>query len=190
VGHERAAASRSGGGAGISTLRPARARLITGAGALVALAGASGYAASAGGRFQGAALGTAALAFTLLTIGLVLRWPATIPWAVVITAAGYVVTREGKPVVDGWAAVIGVLLLVSAELASWSVDHDSRVRSEPSLVVGRVVTVATLAAAALLVNFVLLAAAAVSSSAGVLIAAVGVAAAVSAVAVVLRLVRS
>jgi hypothetical protein len=120
----------------------------------------------------------------------VLRWPATIPWAVVITAAGYVVTREGKPVVDGWAAVIGVLLLVSAELASWSVDHDSRVRSEPSLVVGRVVTVATLAAAALLVNFVLLAAAAVSSSAGVLIAAVGVAAAVSAVAVVLRLVRS
>ena len=119
-----------------------------------------------------------------------LRWPATIPWAVVITAAGYVVTREGKPVVDGWAAVIGVLLLVSAELSSWSIDHDSRVRSEPSLVVGRVVTLATLAAAALLVNFVLLAAAAVSSSAGVLIAAVGVAAAVTAVAVVLRLVRS
>ena len=136
------------------------------------------------------ALGTAAFAFALLTLGLVLRWPATIPWAVLIAAGGYTVTREGKSVVDGWAAVVGVLLLIAAELASWSIDHDSRVRSEPSLVVRRALTLTTLAAAALLVNFVLLAAAAVSSSAGVLIAAAGVAAAVTAVAVVLRLVRS
>lgn len=136
------------------------------------------------------ALGASVFALALLALGLVLRWPATIPWAVVIAAGGYVVTREGRSIVDGWAAVIGVLLLVAAELASWSIEHDARIRSEPSLLVRRVVTLAVLAAAALLVNFVLLAAAAISSSAGVLLAAVGVAAAVTAVAVVLRLVRS
>jgi hypothetical protein len=136
------------------------------------------------------ALGASVFALALLALGLVLRWPATIPWAVVIAAGGYVVTREGRSIVDGWAAVIGVLLLVAAELASWSIEHDARIRSEPSLLVRRVVTLAVLAAAALLINFVLLAAAAISSSAGVLLAAVGVAAAVTAVAVVLRLVRA
>ena len=130
------------------------------------------------------------VALIALSVGLVLRWPTTIPWALVIAAGGYVATREGKSVVDGWAAVIGVLLLVAAELATWSIEHDSRIRSEPSLLIRRVVTLTLLAGSALLVNFILLAAAAVSSSAGVLIAAVGVAAAVTAVAVVLRLVRS
>ena len=146
--------------------------------------------AANGGRFAGVALGATVLAFALLALGLVLRWPTTIPWAIVIAAAGYIVTREGKDVVDGWAAVVGVLLLLAAELAAWSIDHDARIRSEPSLLVRRVADARVLAAAALLVNFVLLAAAAVSASAGVLIAAVGVAAAVTAVAVVLRLVRA
>jgi hypothetical protein len=136
------------------------------------------------------ALGASVFALALLALGLVLRWPATIPWAVVIAAGGYVVTREGRSIVDGWAAAIGVLLLVAAELASWSIEHDARIRSEPSLLIRRVATLTVLAAAALLVNFVLLAAAAISSSAGTLLAAVGVAAAVTAVAVVLRLVRS
>lgn len=148
------------------------------------------YATAGGGRFAGIAAGASAFAVALLLLGLVLRWAATIPWAIVIAAGGYVTTREGKSIVDGWASVIGVLLLVAAELAAWSIDHDARIRSEPSLVVRRVATLTVLAAAALLVNFVLLAAAAVSASAGVLIAAVGVAAAVGAVAVVLRLVRS
>ena len=164
--------------------------MITGAAALAVLATAGGYATAAGGRFAGIALGATAFALALLATGLVLRWPATIPWATVIAAGGYVVTREGKSVVDGWAAVLGVLLLVAAELAAWSIQHDARIRSEPSLLVRRALTLVALAAAALLVNFVLLAAAAVSASAGVLIAAVGVAAAVTAVAVVLRLVRS
>jgi hypothetical protein len=126
----------------------------------------------------------------LLTVGLVLRWPVTIPWAVVLTGAGYAATRHGASVVDAWASVVGVLLLVSAELASWSIGHDARIRSEPALVVRRVGVLVALTAAALLLDFVLLAAAAVSSSAGLLVAAAGAAAAVSALAVVLRLVRT
>jgi hypothetical protein len=176
------------GGALIQALRPARARLITGAGALAALAAAGTYATAAGGSLAGVALAGTIVALVLLTLGLVLRWPNTIPWALVFAAAGYVVTRSGESLVDGWAAVVGVLLLLSAELASWSIEHDARIRAEPALVVRRIATIAGLAALALLTNFILLAAAAVASSAGVLLAAAGVAAAVTAVATVLRLV--
>lgn len=130
-----------------------------------------------------------ALALLLLGAGLVLRWPGMVPWTVVLTGAAYLSAREGRSLVDGWAAVVGVALLVSAELASWSIEHDARIRSEPSLVVRRVLILAALAAVALLVDFLLLGTAAVAASAGVLLAAVGVAAAVTAVAVVLRLVR-
>ncbi len=91
---------------------------------------------------------------------------------------------------DGWAAAIGVLLLLSAEFASWSIDHDARLAAERALTVRRAITLAVLVAAALLVNFILLGTAAVSASPGVLIAAVGVAAAVTSVAVVLRLLRT
>lgn len=110
----------------------------------------------------------------LLAVGIALRWPATVPWAVLLTGAGYLAGREGRSLVDGWAAAVGVMLLVAAELATWSIEHDARIRSER----------------ALLVNFLLLATAAVAASAGVVLAAIGVAAAVGAVAVVLRLVAA
>jgi hypothetical protein len=125
----------------------------------------------------------------VLAGGLIMRWPATIPWAVLLTGAGYIVTRHGTSLVDPWSTVVGVLLLVAAELASWSIGHDARIRAEPDLVLRRAFTIIALASAALLLDFILLAAAAVSASAGLLVAAAGAAAAVCAVAVVLRLVR-
>jgi hypothetical protein len=97
--------------------------------------------------------------------------------------------REGDSLVDGWAAVVGATLLLAAELASWSVEHDGRVHAERSLVVRRVVTLVALIGAALVANFVLLATAALSAPAGLLLATAGVCAAVGALAVVLRLVR-
>jgi hypothetical protein len=189
VGRERSSAGDSRGGAGIPALRPARARLITAAGSLVSLAAVGIYGTATGDKLPGVAAAGCIAGLVLLAGGLVLRWPATIPWAVGLTGAGYVATRHGSTLVDPWASVVGVLLLVAAELASWSLDHDARIEAEPSLVVRRVGTLIALAAAALLLDFLLLAAAAVSSSAGLLIAAAGAAAAVSAVAVVLRLVR-
>lgn len=131
-----------------------------------------------------------AAGLALLAAGLVLRWSSTIPWSVLLAGGGYLLAREGNPVVDGWAAAIGVLLLLSAELASWSIDHDARIEAERSLTLRRAATLGTLIVSALLVNFMLLATAGVSASSGVLIAAAGVAAAVAAVAVVLRLVRA
>jgi hypothetical protein len=132
----------------------------------------------------------AALGLGLLVLGLVLRWPTTIPWSILLVGGGYLLSREGNSVVDGWAAVIGVLLLLAAELASWSIDHDARIVTERSLVLRRIATLSVLVAAALLVNFMLLATAGISASSGVLLAAVGVAAAVAAVSVVLRLLRA
>jgi hypothetical protein len=148
------------------------------------------YVAGSGGRLAtlGAVIG--ALGLVLLGAGLVLRWPATIPWSVLLVGGGYLVAREGNPLVDGWAAAIGVLLLLAAELASWSIEHDARIEAEHSLVVRRVATLAGLIAAALVVNFMLLGTAGITASAGVLVATVGVMAAVASVAVVLRLLRA
>jgi hypothetical protein len=189
VGCDLSPAGDTRGGAGIQALRPDRARLITGAGALVALAAVGAYGTLTGDTLRGLAAAACIAGLVVLAGGLVLRWPATIPWAVLLTAAGYVATRHGASLVDAWASVIGVSLLLAAELAFWSIDHDARIRSEPSLAFRRAVTLLVLAAAALLLGFILLAAAAVASSAGLLIAAAGAAAAVSAVAVVLRLAR-
>jgi hypothetical protein len=164
--------------------------VITGLGALLALGACVAYVAGSGGRLAtlGASLGAVGLA--LFVVGLVLRWPLTIPWSVLIVGGGYLLAREGNPFVDGWAAAIGVLLLLAAELASWSIEHDARIAAERSLVVRRVATLAGLIGAALIVNFLLLGTAGISASASVLIAAVGVAAAVASVAVVLRLLRA
>lgn len=126
----------------------------------------------------------------VLTFGIVFRWPNLIPWAVLATGAGYVSGREGRDLVDGWAAVVGVSLLLAAELASWSIEHDARVRTERDLVVRRVITLGLLILGALFLNFLLLATAALSGPAGILLAATGVGAAVLAVGIVLRLVRA
>ncbi|HZO35187.1 MAG TPA: hypothetical protein VFB17_08935 [Gaiellaceae bacterium] len=143
-----------------------------------------------GGRFTPLVAAIAIAGTAVLLIGLLLRRPFTIPWSILLVAAAYLVGREGSAVVDGLAAVVGALLLLSAELASWSIEHDTRIQTEPSLAVRRLAIIGLLIAGALLVDFILLGTAAVSAGAGVLVAAVGVAAAVAAVAVVLRMVRA
>jgi hypothetical protein len=159
-------------------------------GAVAALGVSILYIAGSGGRLAtlGSVVGAGGLA--LLVVGLVLRWPTTIPWSILLVGGGYLLSRAGNSVVDGWAAAIGVLLLLAAELASWSIEHDARIVAERSLILRRIATLSALVAAALLVNFMLLATAGISASSGVLLAAVGVAAAVAAVSVVLRLLRA
>ncbi|MGN6799864.1 MAG: hypothetical protein ACTHKS_17110 [Gaiellaceae bacterium] len=138
--------------------------------------------AAAGGALAG--VGTFALAVAVL-----LRFPFAVPWAVLLSGAGYVVARAHHSVVDGWAAVVGAALLLGAELAAWSISSDKRIREERMLVVRQSLTVAVLVVAAGLVSFVLVGAAAVSATAGLLVTVVGVVAAVAAVGVLLRLVK-
>jgi hypothetical protein len=164
--------------------------LITALGAVSALGASIAYVAAGGGQLATLGAVVGAFGLGLLVLGLVLRWPTTIPWSILLVGGGYLLAREGSSLVDGWAAVIGVLLLLAAELASWSIEHHARIEAEASLVRHRIATLSTLIAAALLVNFMLLAAAGVAAASGVLLAAVGVAAAVAAVAVVLRLLHA
>jgi hypothetical protein len=189
VARRRVPAGDHRGGAGIPAPRPPRTRLITGAGALACLAAAGAFAVAGGGRFALLADGLVALSLVALAAGLALRWQSLVPWSVLAAAGAYLAGRAGHGTVDGWAAVVGVLLLVAAELASWSIDYDARIHVERALVVRRSLTLVALAAAALLVGFLLLAASAISSSPGVLLAVVGTAAAVASVGFVLRLLR-
>ena len=143
-----------------------------------------------GGDLTILAAGLVACALLVLLFGVARRRPVAIPWSILLTAAAYLVGREGNPVVDGGAAIVGALLLLSAELATWSIGDDARIETERRLVLWRAGVIGALVTGALLVNFVLLGAAAVSASAGVVVAAAGVVAAVAAVAIALRLVRA
>ena len=120
----------------------------------------------------------------------VLRWHVLIPWAVLVAGGGYLVGREGHAVVDGRAAGVGVLLLLGAELATWSIEHDRRIRAERAVVVRRALPWPVLAAAALVVDLALLGTASLPGGGGVLVAAAGVAAAVAAIGFVVRLMRT
>jgi hypothetical protein len=126
----------------------------------------------------------------VLAVGILLRLPATVPWAIVLVGASYVLARVDHTTVDGWSAAVGTVLLLAAELAAWSIDHDARIHEETAVPRRRIATLVALAAATLLLNVLLVASAAVSAPAGLVLAVAGVAAAVSAVALVLRLVRT
>jgi hypothetical protein len=147
------------------------------------------YSIAKGGSYEAVADVTGGFALVLLAVAILMRWPSLVAWTILLAGTGYLAGRHGNGVVDGWATVIGVLLLLAAELAFWSIDHNARIRSERSLAIRRVVTLVALGGVALFVNFLLLATAAVSASSGVILAAAGVAAAVAAVSMVLRLVR-
>jgi hypothetical protein len=185
----RGRAGGPGGGARIQTVRATRLRLTTGTAALVALAGAAAFAVTTEGRLARLADALAALALLLLGLGLLRRRPSLVPWAILSCAGSYLAVRSGNATVDGWAAAVGTLLLLAAELASWSIDQDARIVVERELVVRRTLILAALALAALVVDFLLLATSAVSSSPGVLLAIVGTVSAVAAVGFVLRLLR-
>jgi hypothetical protein len=183
--------SRSGdrGGESISAPRPGRARLITGSLAVATLAAVTAYAFAGGDTVAEAGGGIAGVGTAVLLVGIVLRFPLAVPWAMLLAGAGYVVAHADESVVDGWAAVVGAGLLLGAELAFWSISSDRRIQVERPVVLRQAANVGALVLAAALVSFVLVGAAAVSAAAGLLLTAIGVAAAVAAVAVVLRLVR-
>jgi hypothetical protein len=164
-------------------------RLVTAAGCLGAFGLAAADVASADGRLAEAATAIEVAALVFALAALALRRQAFIPWAVLAAAGGYLTGREGHAVVDGRAAVVGVLLLLGAELATWSIEHDSRIRVERAVIRRRATTLAALAGAALLVNLALLSTASLPGGGGVLLASAGVAAAVAAVAFAIRLLR-
>jgi hypothetical protein len=190
VAARRRPAGRARGGEGIQALRPARARLIPALATAVAAALVAGYTFWLGGRYGALAAALAAAGLVLLALALVRRAHGAVPWAVALLGAGYVLALGGRHTVDGWAAAVGGTLLLTAELAVWSIEHDARVHEEAAVLRRRLAALAGLVAGALLLGMLVVSAAAFSGASGILVATAGVAAAVLAVAIVLRLVRT
>lgn len=146
-------------------------------------------AVTAGGRFALLEETAAAASLLALAAGLARRRSGAVPWAVLLAATAYLAGRAGRSAVDGRAVAVGVLLLLAAELATWSADEHPRIRPEREVVVRRLLLVAALAAASLVVDVLLLAASSVSTGGGTALATIGTGAAVAALAVALRSTR-
>jgi hypothetical protein len=157
---------------------------------VLVLVGVALYTATSGGTLAVVGAVLAGAGALVMAVGLGVRIPLLVPWAVLLAGGGYLVGREHHTIVDGWAPVVGAGLLLAAELATWSIEHDRRIFEERALVVRRSLTLAGLVGAAAVVGFVLVGAAAISVSSDLLVTAVGVAAAVASIAVVYRLLRA
>jgi hypothetical protein len=92
--------------------------------------------------------------------------------------------RSGHDAVDSRSALVGLLLLLSAELASWSADASSRLRVEWRVHSQRVAVLLAIAVCSLAADFFVLAGAGISASGDLALAAVGTAAAVAALTLV------
>jgi hypothetical protein len=187
----RHAARRSAGGGGrIPATRTPVARLATAAVA-VAIAGAlTAGAALSAGRYWAlpAALGT--LGVALLLLSLAAGWPSLLPWAVVALASAYasgLAVRDDPGVADGGAPLYGAGLLLVAELGYWSLDLRGSGREERRLLLRRAAALAALAFASVVLGAIVLSLTAVELGGGVVLDAVGVAAAAAALVLIVRL---
>jgi hypothetical protein len=132
----------------------------------------------------GAVLGTSMLLFALVRGGSLLGlalWLAGATYVAGIVAAGHAV--------DATAPVVAVLLLLSGELAAWSLDERLRVRAEDFLAWRRGAALGGLALAGLVASAVILALSAVPAGHGLLWTALGATAAVLAAGTAAALAR-
>lgn len=122
-----------------------------------------------------AALGVLALVLALVHRG---RGLGPALWLAAGTYVAFVVHVEHR--VDPTAPLVAVLLLLSGELAAWSLDERWRIRADPQLAWRRGLALAALALAGLAVAALVVALSAVPSSHGLLWTVAGAAAAVGA----------
>ena len=125
--------------------------------AVVALLGADDVAVAVGARLGG-------LAFLSLVTAVVLGWSPLVALSVGLVGAAYA-TRLAldDPSLDGKAALLGAGLLLTAELAYWSLEERERVATEPGESFRRLGLLIGLALAALAAGAALLVVADVAS---------------------------
>lgn len=129
----------------------------------------------AAGLAPGAGLGT-----LLLVLALV-RWEQALGWALFVAGATYLgaVVAAGRHI-DATAPVVALLLLLSGELAAWSLAERDRIPPEEPLGRRRGATLAALALVGIGAAAVVLALSAVRPGHGLVWTALGAAAAVGA----------
>jgi hypothetical protein len=190
VAGRRAARGGAGGGDVVQAPRPTRPRLITGLGAVALCAALVAYPLPRSGPFSGFLLLGGALGGVLFATTLVTATEELLPWALGVLGAEY----AGSLYVPGGATAgaaplygAGVLLL--SEVTAWSLSLRTRMREEPPVLLLRLTAVAVATAASALLGLLLVALATANTGGGVGWTAVGTAAAVGAVALVVRAVR-
>jgi hypothetical protein len=189
AGH--AAAGRARGGEDIQAPRPGRARLATGAGAVLVAAGLAATTVLRAGGHDLLLLSVGGAALVPLLLGLAVRWSPALALGVAVLGAQQALRLAlGSDELDTWAPASAGFLLLVAELAWWSIEPRVPAWAEPWLAPLRVLSVlAVCAAGAVLAGVVLV----VSSSelpGGVVLELVGVLAAISALAVVAWVART
>ena len=151
--------------------------------AVVALVGADDVAVAVGVRLCG-------IAFLSLVAALVLGWSPLVAVSVALVGAAYAThLAVDDPGLDGTAPLLGAGLLLTAELAYWSLEERERVAGEPGEAFRRLGLLIGLAFAVLAACAALLAVADLARTGGLAIDIVGAAAAVAALLVVVLFAR-
>jgi hypothetical protein len=145
-----------------------------GAAAVFALARAGDLATAIGARIAAGAL-------LCLVAALVLGLPRLVPLSLVLVGAAYAVYLlvDDAPL-DPAAPVFTAAILVSAELAYWSLEERERVRTDPGEALRRVALLAAFATLALVLSGALLALADSAGAQGLAIDLLGAGAAAAA----------
>jgi hypothetical protein len=120
----------------------------------------------------------------LLVAGLALRWSGALTGAIVVLGAQQAVRLAiGNDVLDEWAPLVAGALLLTAELAWWSIEPRIPAWSQPGLALRRLLGVVLMCLLAAAVGAAMLVAAGSSLSGGVPLELLGILAATGAVAV-------
>jgi hypothetical protein len=126
----------------------------------------------------------------LLVAALVLRWDELLPWSVVLLGTAYAVAIAAHGAeIDEAAPLVGAGLLLSSELATWSLDERWAIAAERAVVLSRTGAIALLGLVSVMVSGIVLALAAAPVGSGLGWTILGAAAAVLVVALAVRLAR-
>ena len=158
--------------------------------AVLVAVGLTAGAALAAGRYWALPAARGALGVALLVVSLAAGWTSLLPWSVVALASAYasgLAVQDDPGVADGGAPLYGAGLLLVAELGYWSLDLRGPGREERRLLLRRAAALAALAFASVVLGAVVLSLTAVELGGGVVLDAVGVAAAAAALVLIVRL---
>lgn len=154
------------------------------------MAGLAAYPAVQDIHLRWLALGLGGIAVTLLAAGLAARSGPVLGWGLAALGGEYAVlfAAQGRALDELTPVYAGAFVLV-AELAFWSIERRVPAWSEPGLVERRLAHLAGASAGAAALAGLVLVVAAASGGGGVALEAIGVAAAIGALALVAVLVR-
>jgi hypothetical protein len=131
------------------------------------------------------------LATLFVCAALVLGWEQLVPWALGVLGTEYAISlfiRGGGS--EDAAPLYGAGLLLLGELVAWSLALRTRMREEPPVLLLRLGTIVAAVAGSAALGTILLGLAASDAGGGLAWTTVGTAAAIAAVALVVRAVRA